>query len=150
MAVVRDIEQQVEDAFVGVLGAYADITGSATVRHWKDASVAKTYPVVAVHCSPVDNDPANPQPSTSVNLYVAQVEIGALTYQHDDPEQEMARYLIGCVRDCLCAAGILASLDAVTGVDTTFHGLTLAGGSHAVDMENVNQISLTATCHLSL
>jgi hypothetical protein len=151
MAVTRDIEQQVEDAFYGVLNAYSDITGSATVRHWKDASVNKTYPVVLVHCSPVDQHEGTPQCSTSTRLYVAHVELGVVTYSYTDTEQEMGRYLLGAIRDCLSQSGILAALDAVTGVDVTFHGLLPAAGAHTVeDGDNTIQMSLTVACHVSL
>jgi hypothetical protein len=152
MAVTRDIEQQVEDAFIGVLGAHTDIitTYAASVRRWKDAANDKTYPVVAVHCSPVDQHQATPEVSTGVRLYVAQVELGVLTYGWTDKSMTTARALLGAIRDCLSQSSLLAALDAVSGVDVTFAAVLPAGGAHEVDIENVNQISMTVTAHVYL
>jgi hypothetical protein len=150
MAVVRDIEQQIEDAFISVLGAYSDISATSTVRRWKDAANNKTYPVIAVHCSPVDQNAGTPEVATGTRLYQATVELAVLTYGWDDKSMTTARAQIGAIRDCLSQSGILGTLDAVSGVDVTFQAILPAGGAHEVDAENVNQMSLTLTCHVSL
>lgn len=150
MAVVNDIETQVEDAFIGLLGAYSDITSVSSVRRWKDASSDKAYPAVAVHCSPAGNDPATPTEDTGKRLYNPVVEIGIFTYQHDDKSLAVARSQIGAVRDCLKQGGVLASLEAVSGVDLSFYGLEIGSGDHSVDDENVNQVSLSIVCHVGL
>ena len=72
MAVVRDIESEVESAFKTVLAISNDI-GAVVPRSWKDGGSARTFPAILVHCSPVGfNEGMNgtQTPTTEVTSYV--------------------------------------------------------------------------------
>jgi len=80
MAVIKDIETEVETAFITVLDTSSDI-GAVTPRAWKDGSSARTLPAILVHCSPVGlSDVMNgTQTPTSIASYVVS-DAGNTTY----------------------------------------------------------------------
>ena len=145
MAILRDLESEIELAFITYLGTSTDITGLAgTPKRWRDASSVATYPRVLVHCSPVGDAPEQP----NGDLYVANVEIGVQTDTVRDKNQAVLLQLMGAARDKLKASGLVASLNAVAGnnVDFLERGITIGSGEHQVDDDEVTQMSLTLTC----
>jgi len=148
MAVVRNLETEVEDALIAVLGASTDITTRAAVRKWRDGSNAESYPVTLVHCSPIGNDPATHRGG----LYIANVEVGVQTDTPSDKTQSVLQAILGAVRDVLLASDLITSLNAVTGVDLTFldRGIEIESGEYSIDeADEINQTSLTLVCHVS-
>ena len=144
----RSIEDLVENAWVSVLTANATITAdSIPVRHWKDASNDKIYPVVVVHCSPSANEGWDN--NAQEDHFEAIVELGAQTENRADKDGAIVTGYLAAIRDTLAGtlATLLSNLSAVGNV--TFNGIEVQPGVNDMDADNVNQKSTTVVCHVN-
>ena len=145
MAGLRQIENLVENAFVSVLGANADIVAaSAPVRHWKDGSNSKIYPVVVVDCA---DSPNEAWAADRSDYFSCLVNIICQTLQRNDKNKSTAYSLLGAVRDELFDSSLEASLSAVS-ANLTVLGVVVTSTSNDADIENINQCVVTLDVHV--
>jgi len=146
MAGLRQIEQLVENAFISVLATNADIIAAgAPVRHWKDASNNKTYPVVVVDCADAPNEAWDAD--RSGDYFSCIVNIICQSYNADDTDKVDVYNLFGAVRDEIADSGLVASLSAVS-ARLTVYGVVVTDSSNDADIDNLNQCILTLDVHV--
>jgi len=143
MAVVRDIESEVESAFKTVLAISNDI-GAVVPRSWKDGGSARTLPAILVHCSPVGNNEGTPNGT----LWIANVELAVQTDSTKDKNQAVLKSYLGAIRDVLAQSNIETLLTAASDVTFAVRGLNQESGTHTIDDDSVNQISITVTSQI--
>lgn len=145
MAVVKDIENEVEIAFKTVITASDDIGSGIKVRSWRDGSSARTLPAILVHCSPVGNH----ESTQAGALWVANVEIAVQTDSTKDKSQSVLKNYMGAVRDVLTVASLVSSLNSACNVTFLTRGINIESGTHTIDDDEVSQMSLTVTCQIT-
>jgi hypothetical protein len=139
---VKDIEKDVEDAFIATISA-----GSGVItRAWKDGGSGRTLPAILIHCSPVGNHDTTPAGA----LWVAIVEVGVVTDSTKDKSQSALKGYIGDVRDIITGAGFVTALNAVASTTFLDRGIDIEPDTHTVDEDEQNQMSLTITCQITI
>jgi hypothetical protein len=111
MAIRRTSEKTWEDSWINALTKWTDLS-AYTKRRFSDQSSARTFPVILVHCSAVD-DPRFGNPESYDEAYV---ELMCCTWKDSDLDGSTVRQMMGGVRDLINQSDILSRLENVGGV----------------------------------
>jgi len=136
MAIKRTAEKAYEDAWLHALGDWTDLA-AYTKRRFADQSSARTFPVILVHCSAVD-DPRFGAPESYDEAYI---EIMAATWKDSDLNGETVRTVMGGIRDLMNQTDILSRLEHLGNVKLL--AIRQEGPSRVDEETQVRTMSLT-------
>lgn len=148
----KEYEMIVEDCWLAVFDDAAGIT--AVSKHWRDATDHAEYPCNVVHCSPVMFSPESPRRGP---LLEAIVELGTKTHvyrngSNDEPDKDRAicSANLSKIRVVAEDATIKTLLNAKTD-KLIFNDIQLdTGGTNEGDGDDINTMSITATCYIQI
>lgn len=114
MAITRSYKRTIEDAFISVLRAHADLTGlltsSAQIIRWSDAALtADKGAYVLVHCDQANTDPDAPPRSTLARCLV---NVRATTHKATDKSAATIDSMQAAINDKLFSATLMGDMVA--------------------------------------
>ena len=118
MAITASVEEKAEKALVAALKLHADLVALSAadadfVMRYGDQSISRALPKVLVRCEEVITPSHGDE-----GIYVAQMEIEAVTRTTDDANGDTANKAIAAVRDAFnSGANFITDLESIGGID---------------------------------